>query len=468
MMNLSLLLPDLALGTLGLGLLVLDLLLDRRHGRALYHAAILSAAIVLAMVGMCSSRDLLGVGTMWVLDPVGLFFKGIVLVTTLLTLFLSLDYPGLPANHLGSYAALVLWAATGMMLLVSSTDLLMVFLSLELISISSFILSGFERKSLKSSEGAIKYFLIGAFSSALTVYGISLYYGATGTTGLLNVSGTGGLYVLGILLIVVGLGFKASMAPFHFWVPDAYEGAPTPITAYLSVAPKLAALAAFLRLFTVLVPHSTLDLTLLFSVLAALTMTLGNLTALFQTNVKRLLAYSSIAQAGYMLIGFVVGDSLGQEGVLMYALAYVAMNMGAFAVAIVVANSEKSYELEAFDGLSQRNLGLSLLMTFFLLSLAGIPPLAGFIGKFYIFAGAIRGGFIALAVVGVLNSVVSVAYYMRIAYRMFFVSPRTTAPVPVTVYLGGVLAVTGAAVFAIGLNPHPFIESIRLSTRFLP
>ncbi len=472
--SLFLLLPEAALAALALALLVLDLTLDRRHSRALYHAAVLSTGVVLAMVGMFSSREMfttpemLGAAPLWVLDPAGLFFKVLILIATLLALLMSYDYKGLPSSHHGSFVALVLWSTTGMMLLSSSVDLLMLFLSLELVSISSFILAGFERSNVKSSEGAIKYFLIGAFSSALTVYGISLFYGATGTTNLLTASGSGPMYVLSLLLILIGLGFKVSMAPFHFWVPDAYEGAPTPVTAYLSVAPKIATMAALLRVFTVLVPRSRVDLTLLLSLLAALTMTIGNLTALFQGNVKRLLAYSSIAQAGYMLIGLVVADPMGQEGVLMYSLAYVAMNIGAFAVAIIVANSERSYELEAFDGLAQRNLGLSLLMAFFMLSLAGIPPLAGFIGKFYIFAAAVRGGFMPLAIVGVLNSVVSVAYYMRITYRMFFVSPRNTAPVPVEAFLGGTLALTSIAIFVIGIFPHPFIESVRLSTRFLP
>ncbi|MBI4052388.1 MAG: NADH-quinone oxidoreductase subunit N, partial [Elusimicrobia bacterium] len=330
----------------------------------------------------------------------------------------------------------------------------------------------FERGDLKSSEGAIKYFLIGAFSSALTVYGLSLFYGYTGTTHLLKgvalTHNPHPLLLLGVLFLLVGFAFKASIVPFHFWVPDAYEGAPTPVTAYLSVAPKIATLGILLRIFTILIPHSKMDLTVLFEILTVLTMTVGNLSAFFQNNIKRLLAYSSIAQAGYMMIGFVVGSPLGQQGVFIYFLAYLFMNMGAFAVAIAVGQSEKSYDLSAFDGLGKRSLGLALLMSFFLLSLAGIPPLAGFIGKFYVFAAAIHGGFIWLAVIGVLNSVLSVYYYMRVTYRMFFVEPTTSEPVPSGLFLSTSLSISAFFVFLIGIFPGAFIESVRTSMKFLP
>jgi NADH-quinone oxidoreductase subunit N len=266
--------------------------------------------------------------------------------------------------------------------------------------------------------------------------------------------------------LIVGLGFKASLVPFHFWVPDAYQGAPTPVATFLSIAPKLAALAFLVRVFGHMLPHASLGLGGLFAALAMLTMTFGNLVAMFQDDVKRLLAYSSIAQAGYILIGLATGDALGREGLLLYCLAYLLMNAGAFAVAIVVGN-EEGYGLPAYDGLARRNLGLALLMAVFLLSLAGIPPLAGFVGKFYLFAAAVGGGFWLLAVVAVLNSVVSVYYYMRIVHHMFFREPARLQPVGLGLYLGSSLALAAAGVLLMGLYPEPFVAAVKGSAVLL-
>lgn len=475
MLKLNLLLPEIVLASAGLLLMMADVFVKGRNGKVLYHMAILAAAVTMGLLGLSYSFPgaYQGVGTLWAVDPMALFFKVLILATVVLVLFLAVDYdPPAAHGHLGSFSALVLLAGTGMMLLVSAVDLLLIFLALELVSIASFVLVGYERKDLKSSEGAIKYFLIGAFSSGIMVYGISLFYGAVGTTrlaaaGVALAQGPTPLLVMACLMLIVGFGFKVSMAPFHFWVPDAYEGAPTPITTMLSVAPKVAGFAVLLRVFTHFLPHAGLELTNLFIALSMLTMSLGNLTALFQKNVKRLLAYSSIAQAGYLMIGFVTGDVLGREGLLLYSLAYLLMNVGAFAVVIVVGN-EDGYELEAYDGLGKRNLGLALLMCFFLLSLAGIPPLAGFVGKFYLFAAAIKGGFYWLAVVAVLNSVVSVYYYMRITHHMFFQEPRSERPLPVGLFVASGIAVAAVGVFVVGIYPEPFIASVRLSAEMLP
>ena len=475
MQNLLTLAPEMGLTVLAFLVLMADVVMKGRSGRTLIYLAIVAAGLGLGLLALAYNdpAHYQGVGTLWAVDPLSLFFKVLTLGATLIVLVLTLEYrPPEEHAHPGSYAALLLFAAVGMMLLVSATDLLLIFLALELVSLSSFILVGFERGNKKSTEGAIKYYLIGAFSSAILVYGISLFYGAAGTTRLVDLpqmlgGGAQPMFVLACLLITVGFGFKISMVPFHLWVPDAYEGAPAPITAFLSVAPKIAGLAVMLRVFTFLVPHASLDLTALFSVLAILTMTVGNLTAIFQNDVKRLLAYSSIAQAGYLLIGFVTGDTWGREGLLLYSLAYLFMNIGAFAVVIVVGN-EEGYSLEAYDGLGRRNFGLALVMFLFLLSLAGIPPMAGFIGKFYLFAAAIKGKFYWLAVFGVLNSVVSVYYYMRIAYHMFFREPRTLEPAPVGPALFSTLALTTIAVLLIGLYPEPFLGAVALSAQFLP
>ena len=305
-------------------------------------------------------------------------------------------------------------------------------------------------------------------------FGISLFYGATGTTRLVGVSQNGGpLFILGILFIFLGLAFKASLAPMHFWVPDAYEGAPTPVTTYLSLAPKIATLGALLRLFSVLLPAAMLDLTTLLALIAGLTMTIGNFTAFFQDNIKRLLAYSSIAQAGYILIGVVSGNTLGMEGVLLYSFIYVAMNLGAFAVAQAVGEETlpegaDSYNLKAYDGLARRSLGLALAMTFFLLSLSGIPPLAGFFGKFYIFGAAVQSGHYGLAALGLVNSVASVYYYMRVVHHMFFKPAASLEPVRIGPYLYGGIAVAVAGVLIFGFYPEPLVASVQASAQYLP
>ena len=469
MQNLSLLRPELWLCGLAVAVMVADMLLKPEKSRFLYHLAWLSAAAVLVMVakgmGVPGAR-----GTLWVVDPFSQFFKLTTLMTAAVCLLMGLDYKALPERHAGTFAALVLLSTAGMMFLVSATDLILVFIALELVSITSFILAGFERKNPKSNEGAMKYFLFGAFSSAILVYGISLYFGATGATKLAAAAAPHSpMLVLALVLILLGFAFKASLAPMHFWVPDAYEGAPTPVTTFFSIAPKLATFAALLRVFGAVFPAPQYDLAALFALIAGLTMTVGNFTAFFQDDVKRLLAYSSVAQAGYLMIGLAVGTPLGLEGVMLYAFVYVAMNLGCFAVAQAVGQDAGSYDLSAFDGLSQRSMGLALAMTFCLLSLAGLPPLAGFMGKLYIFASAVESGRWWLAVLGVVNSVASVYYYFRIAHRMFFREPAgSPAPMPVGPYVYGGIALAVIGVLLFGVHPEPLIAGVRASASLLP
>jgi NADH-quinone oxidoreductase subunit N len=429
MHHLAPLLPEIILSGLALLLLLLDMILPRTKSRWLYHCAWLSTAAVMAgIILTLSDPTTRGSGVLWVNDSFGQFFKLITLLATTVCLLMGLDYKALPLRHAGTFGSLMLLSTAGLMFLISSSDLLLLFISLELVSISSFVLAGFERSNPKSNEGAMKYFLFGAFSSAIMVYGLSFFFGATGSTHL-TVSGLAQspMLIVSLILIVLGLAFKASLAPMHFWVPDAYEGAPTPVTTFFSIAPKLATFAALMRLRFVLTVALQQDLHILLGIMAILTMTIGNFTAFFQNNVKRLLAYSSIAQAGYLLIGVAVGSSTGAEGLMIYGVVYVAMNIGAFAVTQCVGQEAGSYSLDSFDGLSSRSLGLSLAMTFCLLSLAGIPPLAGFMGKLYIFSSAVESGRWGLAVVGVLNSVASAYFYFRIVHRMFFKSPSTVS-----------------------------------------
>jgi NADH-quinone oxidoreductase subunit N len=465
MLNLGLLTPEFALAGMALGIMLLDMLLPRAYSRWLYHAAWLSCAATLALVVVGPH----GSGSLWIVDSFGQFFKMITLFTTALCLLLTLDYHALAQRHAGSYAALMLFAAAGLLFLVTATDLLLIFVALELVSISSFVLAGFERGNPKSNEGALKYFLFGAFSSAILVYGISMYYGATGGTKIIPMPGVTPMFLLSLVLILMGFAFKASIAPMHFWVPDAYEGAPTPVTTFFSIAPKLATFAALMRIFGTVFPADRLELQSLFGLLAVLTMTIGNFTAFLQDDAKRLLAYSSVAQAGYLLIGVAVGTARGTEGVLMYSFVYVAMNLGAFAVTQAVGQAAGSYSLDSFDGLSKRSLGLALAMTFCLLSLAGIPPLAGFMGKLYIFSAAVESGHWWLATFGVLNSVASAYFYFRLAHRMFFREPAQDAgPLGVGPFVYGGIAVAVVGVILFGVHPEPLIQGVRLSAPLLP
>jgi NADH-quinone oxidoreductase subunit N len=470
MQNLGLLTPELILSGLALLVMFADMLLPRSKSRWLYHLAWLSAAGVLALiVSTLGDHSAQGAGALWVVDSFGQFFKLTTLLTATLCLLMGLDYKALPERHAGSFAALMLLSTAGLMFLVSATDLLLVFVSLELVSISSFVLAGFERGNPKSNEGAMKYFLFGAFSSAILVYGISLYYGATGTTHLVPGAAQSPMMILALLLILLGFAFKASIAPMHFWVPDAYEGAPTPVTTFLSIAPKLATFCALMRLFGTVFPAAQYDLQTLLGLLAVLTMTMGNFTAFFQDDVKRLLAYSSIAQAGYLLIGLAVGSARGTEGVMMYSFVYVAMNIGAFAAAQAVGQSAGSYSLDSFNGLARRSLGLSLALTFCLLSLAGIPPLAGFMGKLYIFSAAVESGRWWLAAFGLLNSVASAYFYFRLAHRMFFRAPdENAAPLDIGPYVYGGIAVAVVGVLLFGVHPEPLIAGVRASAPLLP
>lgn len=469
MLNLGLLLPEMTLAVLALAVMLADMLLPPSRSRWLYHLSWFSAAVVLIGVAWGFSRPgAQGLGSLWVADPFSQFFKMTTLLAAVFGLLLSLDYKALPLRHAGTFAALMLFSTAGLMFLVSATDLLLVFVALELVSISSFVLAGFERANPKSNEGAIKYFLFGAFSSAIMVFGLSLYYGATGTTRLAPVlAAPGPLMILALVLVFLGLSFKASLAPMHFWVPDAYEGAPIPVAAFLSIAPKLATFAVLLRIYTTVLPASQYELQPLIGLIAGLTMTIGNFTAFFQDDVKRLLAYSSVAQAGYLLIGVAVGTPLGLEGVMMYSFVYAAMNLGAFAV-VQAVGEQAGCGLDAFNGLSKRSLGLALALTFCLLSLAGLPPMAGFMGKLYIFSSAVEAGRWWLAVVGVLNSVASVYFYFRIVHRMFFRGSEEPVPLQVGPYVYGSVAVAVAGVIIFGIHPEPLISGVRASAHLLP
>jgi len=379
----------------------------------------------------------------------------------LLSVWLSITYlPALRINH-GEYYALILLSTAGMFVMVAAVDMITVFMGLELMSIPIYALAGFDRRKLRSNESGLKYFLIGAFASAVALYGMALLYGATGHTAFAGIRAgfdpESPLAMAGLAMVLVGFAFKISSVPFHQWTPDVYEGAPTSVTAFMSVTVKAAAFVILLRFLGLSLPAETAGVETVLQVLAALTMVVGNVMAVIQENVKRLLAYSSIAHAGYVLIGLVAGTIEAHAAVLFYLVAYLFMNLGAFAVVVAMARGGRECErLSDFDGVAQRRPALAALMTLFMVSLAGIPGTAGFLGKFYVFSAAVNAGHVGLAILGVLTSVVSLYYYLRLPVAMYMQEPgeseseageASTSEVVV-------LALCAAGVLVLGLFPN--------------
>ena len=361
-------------------------------------------------------------------DHFALTVNFIILAASALGILLSVNAIPLISQQTGEYYALLLLATSGMMMMGSSTDLIIAFVALEIFSLALYILTGFHRDSLRSTEASMKYFLLGAFASAFFVYGAALVYGAAGTTQYSLIaeslaSGQANLYLLyfGIALMVAGFGFKISLVPFHMWTPDVYQGAPTPVTAFMSAATKTAGFAAFLRLLLVALPAYQDTWSWALAALAILSMTWGNLAALRQTSLKRMLAYSSIAHAGYVLVALVPGSSEGANAALFYLFTYTFMNIGAFAIVIALEQAgEDDALLNRAAGIADRWPLLALAMAIFMFSLAGIPPLAGFFGKFFVFKAAIDGGYVWLAAIGMVNSAIAVYYYLRVVVAMYF------------------------------------------------
>jgi NADH-quinone oxidoreductase subunit N len=394
------------------------------------------------------------------LDPFSSLITAVVALSALLSCALSIAYLSeLRINH-GEYYALIMLSASGMMLMVAAVDLIAVFLGLELMSIPIYVLAGFDRRKLRSNESALKYFLIGSFASAILLYGMALLYGVSGATSFEAIrkgfEADNPLGLVGLGLIVVGFAFKISAVPFHQWTPDVYEGAPSAVTAYMSVTVKVAAFATLIRLLAMAFGPIEESLERIFWLLSVLTIVVGNLMAIIQDNVKRLLAYSSVAHAGYLMIGLVTGTIEGYSAMIFYLVAYTFMNLGAFGVVVALANRGSDCErIESFAGLARTRPGLAALMTLFMLSLAGIPGTAGFLGKFKIFMAAVDAGAIWLSIIGVLMSVVSVYYYLRIPVLMYMreagdESHRTE----ISSGEGLVLVVCGLAVLALGLLPN--------------
>jgi NADH-quinone oxidoreductase subunit N len=467
-MNYQLLIPEIFLFLWAILIFVIDFIKKEKKYNLAYWA-LLGIVITIVLVLTSQKGDLFG--GMFHADSFATFFNLIFLLTGFLTIISSVEFTKKLPSHQGEYFALILLSMVGMMFLASAGELLTLYVSLELTTIPLFVLAAYRKDELKSSEAGLKYLILGGISSALLLYGISLIYGLTGTTFLKEVKtalivrtlatgDVGPALVLGFIFMIAGFGFKLALVPFHMWVPDVYEGAPTPITAFLSVASKAAGIAAFLRVFFRAFLIFQVDWVLLIAVLASLAMIIGNIIALLQTNIKRMLAYSSIAQIGYILIGVVSASATGASSVAFYTFVYLFANMGAFITAITFSNTTGSDEIKDYAGLSRRSPSLAAMMAVFMLSLVGIPPLAGFMGKYYLFSSAIEQGYIWLVVVAILTSVISLYYYLGVVRQMYFqTSPQeNTIAITMTPALKTALIISVIGVLLFGIFPHIFLN----------
>ena len=489
MLNFNLLAPELTLAATAVVVILLDFAVKSKWWLAAVSilGLVVSAGFTISMWGGSAALF----NSMLAVDNFALFFKLLFLVIAALVVLASADYVSKFSRFQGEYYALVLLSALGMMLMAATTELISIYLALELTSISLYVLVGF-LKDPKSTEASLKYLLLGAVASAVLLFGMALIFGFTGQTQLGDIAAaiqamspagvlaSPGL-IAGIVLMVAGFGFKIAAVPFHMWVPDVYEGAPTPITAYLSVGSKAAGFAVILRVFYSafgMPSWLSLDWGLLFAILAAVGMTLGNVIALPQTNIKRMLGYSSIAQAGYLLVGLatvgftspMLSDSsafAGQSGLLFFLASYALTNLGAFIAIIAISNKLNSDLISDYAGMAKRAPVLALALTLCLISLVGMPPAAGFMAKFYIFSGAVQHGLLWLVIIAVINSVISAYYYLRVVKVMWMDKPASRAKVPSSPALRVALALSCLGVLLLGIIPGFVMKLAQMAASML-
>src|SRR5438445_3582733 len=470
--------PQLIVAVLAMVVLLADAIAPKMSKRALANISILG--LLLALVVQALQRPGIAaqpvLQNMVITDQYAWFFNIVFLIGALLSVLLSVDYLEREGISHGEYYALLMLSTVGMMIMGAAMDLIIVFLGLEVLSISLYILAGYARDSRVSEEAGLKYFLLGTFASAFFLYGVALVYGATQSTNLIKIAsevkagGVNPLLLAGAAMLVVGFGFKVAVVPFHVWTPDVYEGAPTSVTAFMSVGAKAAGFAAFLRVFSMALPGLQDESARVVAILAALTMVVGNFIAVLQQNIKRILAYSSIAHAGYIMVGMVAAihpasDANRQEAiaaVLFYTLAYTVTNLGAFAVVLAFRRQgEEVLELDDYAGLGLKYPALGAAMTLFMISLAGLPPTAGFLGKLYLFRAALGAGRTGLVIVGVLTSVVSVYYYLAVIVRMYMTTPSPAAAeteARPAGHLSLALALTAALTLLLGIVPGRVLD----------
>lgn len=477
--SLSYFIPELFLGAAILIILIIDLLLKKEQK---IWTGILSAAALIISVFFIFRQYQLPVTDifygMLVADSMAVLIKLIAAISSTIIILFSLPY----VQEKSEYYILILIATLGMFLMAAVNDILMIIISMELVGLMSYVLTGFTKRNPKSDEASLKYILYAATSTGVMAFGFSYLYGMTGQTNLIKIQQAlmtnppnQAAFFIAVVLILAGLGYKIAMVPFHFWLPDVYEGAPTPITAFLSVGPKAAGLAVMIRFLITVLAHPMgasvsaftqnlqVHMPLLIAVLAVATMTFGNTVALRQTNIKRLMAYSSIAHAGYMIMAMVVFNAQGFQAILFYLVVYMIMNFGAFWVIISMTDKLGSDEIAAFKGLGYRSPYAAVSLGIFLFSLTGLPPLAGFVGKVYLFASVIKGGWYILAVLGVLNSVVSLYYYANVVRVMFLETAPVQESVPTTFYDKLMVTLLLAPTLLFGVYWSPILKLTSIS-----
>ena len=464
--NFSAILPELFLTAVGLLVLLLDFFLSREKKALLGYLSVAGLLFLLPLV-VLTTESKPSFGGMVIADPFSAFFKIIIILAGFLALLMSMDYLKKMRIHNGEYYYIILFATLGMMVMVSSNDLLNLYVGLELMALSFYVLVALRFNESRSAEGALKYFVLGTLSSGILLYGISFTFGFSGTTNLTEIaqmstraSVQNPFLLLALALIAIGFSFKVALFPFHIWAPDAYEGAPTPVTALLSVGSKTAAFAVFLRVFIVAFPAFQPQWSKILWILSAATMIFGSVVAISQKNIIRMLAYSSIAHGGMIIVGLLVYNQIGASGILFYLLVYIFMNMGAFALVTLVAKRDGSGELITdYKGLSSRHPFLAFSMTLFLLSLAGVPPTGGFAAKFIILAAAIDAHYYWLAVIGVISAAIALFFYAKIIFYMYMKDAPGDTPIEETGWsYRFVFFITATGTLVLGLYPGPFID----------
>jgi len=464
-------LPEIVLAVGAMALLMLGAFRGERSAGAINWLAILLLVAAGAALVWLPGEKLSTFGGSFIVDSFARFLKLLALTGSATAILMSTTYLKVERQERFEYAILIVLSATGMLMLISAADLIALYLGLELMSLSLYVVAAINRDSVKSSEAGLKYFVLGALSSGMLLYGASLIYGFTGTVsfaGIAKAAGEGGIgLVFGLVFLFAGFCFKVSAVPFHMWTPDVYEGAPTPITAFFAAAPKVAGIAIFVRTTIVAFPEITLQWRQIVVFVAIASMALGAFAAIGQRNIKRLMAYSSIGHMGFALVGLAAGTAEGVQGVLVYMAIYVAMTLGTFACILAMRRDGAMVEeITDLAGLARTNPALAFFLAMLLFSLAGIPPLAGFFAKFYVFLAAIKAGLFALAVLGVLASVVGAYYYLAIIKLMYFDEPaKGFAPMPAE--LKAVLGVTGLFNLLFFVYPGPLVEAATAAAKSL-
>ncbi|MHB8619262.1 MAG: NADH-quinone oxidoreductase subunit N [Chloroflexota bacterium] len=462
--------PEIVVVVLAMLMLLLDAVLQEKHKAELTWLALIGFIVAEALNAYQWGGPVTAFSGALTVDNFTVFSNTIFLVTAVLVVLMAPAYLKERALPFGEFYSLLSFVVVGMMFTAASTDLITLFVAIELMVIAVYIMAGLARREKRSNEASLKYFLLGAFASSILVYGMSWLYGITGQTNLLKIAAavkasdlSSPVLLITIALLIVGVGFKVALVPFHAWTPDAYEGAPTPVTALMSVGTKVAAFAALLRIFVSALGPAAADYSLAFGILAAITMTLGNVVAIQQTNIKRMLAYSSIAHSGYILVGLAAarpGNATeGIAALLFYTFVYMFMTLGAFAIVTYVQAGQVGTEtFDAYRGLGRRAPLTALAMALFMFSLTGIPPLAGFMGKVFLLYAAVHAGMLWLAIILVINSAISAYYYLRVVVTMYMTDPTERVPLYRSPFIHTMLGIASLATVLFGLFPDIFLR----------